>query len=63
MWLDVVPASKIGTASAKCWDIAPEPEQEFEVRVVVFGCKGVPEADAEGTTDAYVTAFFRRNDI
>lgn len=63
MWLDINPASMANSAAGKVWDIAAEPDQEFEVRVVIFGLKGCPEADVEGTTDAYVTAFFNRNDV
>lgn len=33
------------------------------MRVCVLGCKGVPEADIEGTTDAYVKAFIDRNEV
>lgn len=57
MWLNIVPEKSVGTASSKVWDVKPEPEKEFELRVSVFGIKNLPEADFEGTTDAYVRAF------
>jgi len=57
MWCDIVPSDKAGTASAKVWDITPEPDNEFELRVTVFGCKGVPAADLEGTSDCYIRAY------
>lgn len=55
MWLDIEPEKS--TVAAKVWDVKPQPEKEFELRVSVFGIKNLPEADFEGTTDAYVRAY------
>lgn len=33
------------------------------MRVCVYGCKGVPEADVEGTTDAFIRAFIDRSEV
>ena len=33
MWLNIVPEKSVGTASSKVWDVKPEPEKEFELRV------------------------------
>ena len=61
MWLDIVPEAKVGTASSKVWNVKPQPEKEFELRVSVFRIKNLPEADVEGTTDAYIRAFINDN--
>lgn len=55
MWIDIEPEKS--TEAAKIWNVTPQPEKEFELRVSVFGIKDLPEADFEGTTDAYVRAF------
>ena len=61
MWVDIAPAKTIGTASAKVWNITPEPDKDFELRVCILGVKGIEAADWEGTTDAYIRAFFKEN--
>lgn len=62
LWLDIVPEKQVGEKK-RIWTITKEPTEEFEVRVSVLGCKGVPEADVEGTTDAFIKVFFDKNDI
>ena len=60
LWLDIDPASKTSDVG-KVWDISKEPENEFEVRLAVFKCKGVP-VDAQGVSDTFVKAFISEND-
>lgn len=60
MWLDIIPQTK---ADRKVWNISPEPKLEFEVRVCVLGCRDVPMMDIEGTTDAYIRAFFSDDSV
>ena len=53
LWLDIDPADdgKSNSADAgKVWDIAAEPTKDFEVRLAIFKCRGVPMEDAEGTS-------------
>ena len=57
MWLDIEESTK-SSGGGKIWPITTEPTDTFEVRVAVYGAKGVPAADAEGTSDAYIRAFF-----
>ena len=57
MWLDIEESTK-SSAGGKVWPIATEPKDTFEVRVSIYGAKGVPAADIEGTSDAYIRAFF-----
>ena len=57
MWCDIEATAK-GAQSGKVWQIAAEPKSSYEVRVSVFGAKNVPAEDVEGTSDAYIRAFF-----
>ena len=43
-------------------DIEPEPKKEFEVRLVIWEAKGIPEKDIEGTSDVYMRTFFNHNE-
>jgi len=43
-------------------DIEPEPKKEFEVRLVIWEGKGIPEKDIEGTSDVYMRTFFNHNE-
>lgn len=63
MWLDITNQNAHSNAYNKVWNISPEPKQEFEVRVCVLGCRGVPEMDVEGTTDAYIRAFISDDSV
>jgi hypothetical protein len=62
MWLDIIPQND-DNVFRKVWNISPEPKQEFEVRISVLGCTGVPQMDWEGTTDAYIRAFISDDSI
>ena len=58
MWLDIEQTAKASASEGKVWEISAEPKNVYEVRVSVFGAKNVPAEDVEGTSDAYVRAFF-----
>ena len=61
MWVDIDPATK-SSDCGKVWEIASEPNCQFEVRLAVFGCTGVPMEDWEGTSDVYIKAFISDTD-
>ena len=61
MWLDIDPAGKSSDVG-KVWDIKQEPNNEFEVRLAVFKCTGVPMEDWEGTSDVYIKCFINDTD-
>jgi len=42
----------------KEFNIAPRPAEEFEVRLVIFDTEDIKMMDAEGTSDAFIRAFF-----
>ena len=50
------------TSEGKVWPVDSEPHNSYEVRISVFGSKNVPAEDAEGTSDAYIRAFFDEAD-
>ena len=65
LWLDIDPADdgKSNSADAgKVWDIAAEPTKDFEVRLAIFKCRGVPMEDAEGTSDVFIKCNIGAND-
>lgn len=37
------------------WDISKKPEEEFELRVVIWETEGLPMKDIEGTTDGFIS--------
>ena len=57
MWLDIEQTTK-SSGGGKVWEIQAEPPAAYEVRVAVYGARGVPAMDVEGTSDAYIRAFF-----
>lgn len=56
-WLDIEETHKRKQAS-KIWDITPEPEKEYQLRLAIYDSKNVPVGDVEGTSDVFVKAFF-----
>ena len=59
-WVDIDPCQDGKSASAdagKVWDISNESSKDFEVRLSIFKCKGVPMEDAEGTSDVFIKCF------
>lgn len=61
LWVDIDPANK-ATDVGKVWDVVQEPECEFEVRLAIFKCTGVPMEDWEGTSDVYLRCFISETD-
>lgn len=44
--------------SAPTYDISKKPEEEFEVRIIIWDTEELAIMDAEGTTDGFVRCFF-----
>jgi Ca2+-dependent lipid-binding protein len=40
------------------YDIKPKPQEDYEVRVVIYDTRNIKMMDVEGTSDVYVKAFF-----
>ena len=62
MWCDIEQTTKASASEGKVWAVDSEPQNSYEVRVSVFGSKNVPAEDIEGTSDAYIRAFFDEAD-
>lgn len=56
-WLDIEETNKKKQAT-KVWDVTPEPEKDYQLRVAVYDAKNVPVGDLEGTSDVFVKATF-----
>ena len=48
--------------SQPTWDISKKPEEEFEVRVIIWDTEELKMMDGEGTTDGFVRVFFESDD-
>ena len=62
LWCDIEQTAKASASEGKVWPVDSEPHNSYEVRISVFGSKNVPAEDAEGTSDAYIRAFFDEAD-
>jgi hypothetical protein len=40
------------------FNITPKPPEKFEIRVVIYDTLDIKMMDAEGTSDAFIRAFF-----
>ena len=60
LWVDIFEAA-IKT-NKEPWQIAPEPETEFEVRLVVWETEDMEIMDVEGTSDIYVVSYINQKD-
>ena len=60
LWVDIFEAA-IKT-SKEPWQIAPEPETEFEVRLVVWETEDMEIMDIEGTSDIYVVSYINQKE-
>lgn len=58
MWVEILPARCAPEDEEPIWDIKKKPPQEFQVRLVVWDTKDIKMMDAEGTSDAFIRAFF-----
>jgi Ca2+-dependent lipid-binding protein len=45
------------------WELASEPEGEYEVRLCVKDCINIPSMDVEGTSDVYICAFIDDDNV
>lgn len=61
LWVEIIPTT-IPLQEQKIFDITKKPVEEYEVRVVVWDTLDVVMADAEGTSDVYIRAFFDAKD-
>ena len=61
MWVEIIPASS-GLKNKIQFDIKPKPIEEFEARIVIYDTRDITLMDVEGTSDAYVKAFFDPKD-
>lgn len=52
MWVEIHPLY----SNTKIWDISPKPPEKFEMRLIIWNCEGIPNADIEGVSDLYVVA-------
>lgn len=57
-WVEIHPTSIPADQIAPIYDISQKPDEEFEVRFVVFDTVDVIAMDVEGTSDVYCRAFF-----
>lgn len=57
MWTEIN-EQYASTDSAPIYDISKKPEEEFEVRVIVWDTEELKIMDCEGTTDGFVRCFF-----
>ena len=61
MWCEI---DKKDSAAAQedPMDISPEPQREFEMRLIIWKTKDIEMMDFEGTSDAYVRSFISLDD-
>jgi hypothetical protein len=53
LWVEILPKDVPATP---LWNITPKPSLDYELRVVVWECKDVPNVDIEDASDIYITA-------
>ena len=58
-----VKSAKKDVKIPKKWDISSIPEQDFELRVIIWETNNVPSADATGTSDVFVRVSLNNLDI
>lgn len=57
-WFEINLAKVEPGSEAILYDINPKPPKEFELRLCIFDSVDLKMMDVEGTSDAYVRAFF-----
>jgi hypothetical protein len=57
MWVEINPTT-MKEEDYTLWDITEQLPEEYEVRVCVFNCTGIPMMDEEGTSDVFFKGFF-----
>lgn len=53
LWVEIIP-NNANSSKIKKYDISKKPEEEFEIRVVIWDAEKVLMKDAEGATDGFV---------
>ena len=56
LWVEIYP-STVDVNLQPLWDCRPKPSEVFQLRVVVWGTKGIKSKDAEGVSDIFVRGF------
>jgi hypothetical protein len=49
-WIEIHPSNNV----PRPFDLLPKPAEEFELRLIIWKCEGVPNMDIEGVSDLYV---------
>jgi len=57
-WVEINPAKVAPEDEEPIYDISKKPDEEFEVRVVIWDTKEIKMMDEEGTSDVYIRCFF-----
>lgn len=60
-WIDIYSQTK-SKNSADPWDITPEPNEDYQLRVAIYDTDNVPMEDVEGTSDVFVRVWLDEND-
>ena len=61
-WVDIFDQNEPPSDINKAWDIVPEPNLEYQLRLSVYNTKNVPCLDTEGTSDVFVMAWLDEHD-
>lgn len=63
-WLEIEPQAKgsKNKKEQKLWDVAPEPDRDYQIRLSVMDTKDVPCEDMEGTSDVFIKAYIDDDD-
>jgi len=56
--VDISPTSFPPEEQVPVFNITPKPPEKFEIRVVIYDTLDIKMMDAEGTSDAFIRAFF-----
>lgn len=56
LWVEICMTNTSTKSDSKIWDITPQPQDNFEVRLVIWDTKEVKCEDFEGTSDVFVKA-------
>ena len=54
MWLEIEDQLFLEN---KIWNLQPEIEKDYEIRVCVYDTKNMINMDLEGTSDVYITSY------
>ena len=59
MWLEI---EDLQSESNKIWNLQPEIEKDYEIRVCVYDTKNIPKMDPLGTSDVYITSYINEKE-